>query len=292
MHIRPIKFSLCFFIIVFFAGLSSAEQKNVDNNDLQILRQQVNELQQQMKESKEQNAAEIKLLKEQIELLKRGNATPPATVAMQGQQVRAAEPNQAQAPFVASVSNVENKGSLANLIPQGFNPDISVIGDLIFQGGQIPKGETPDSLTASNTSRAQLREVEFGFSNPVDPYGRADLILAIEREDDGSYSSDIEEGYFTYTDLPYDLQARAGKFYSVFGKANMYHTHAMPWVDKPLPIRTFFGDEGLNDAGVDISWLVPNPWDSYIELTQSVQNNGNEADFAGWCQRPDVCNAS
>ena len=279
MRIRPIEFSFYFFILVFFPGLGSAEQKNADNNDLQALRQQVNELQKQLKESNERNDVEIKLLKEQIELLKQQNL--PATAPVQSQEARAVETNQPVAPIAAYTANAENAGNPLSRIPQSFNPDISAIGDFIFQGGQIPKGETPDSLTPSNTSRAQLREVEFGFSNPVDPYGRADLILAIERQDDGSYSSDIEEGYFTYTDLPYDLQARAGKFYSVFGKANMYHTHAMPWVDKPLPIRTFFGDEGLNDSGVDVSWLVPNPWDNYIELTQSVQNNGNEADFAG-----------
>jgi hypothetical protein len=196
-------------------------------------------------------------------------------------------------PFLACISFAQPENTDAIEYPgsesasgqsniyQNFNPDISAIGDFIFQGGQIPKGETPDDLAADNKSRAKLREVEFGFSNPVDPYGRADLILSIEREDDVSYGVDIEEGFFTYTNLPYDLQARAGKFYSVFGKANLYHTHAMPWVDRPLPIRTLFGDEGLNDSGAELSWLVPNPWDSYIELTQSVQNNGNEAEFAG-----------
>ena len=177
--------------------------------------------------------------------------------------------------------DIRNNQSSSGSTYQGFNPDISAIGDFLARGGQIPKGETPDSLSADDKSRLSLREVEFGFSNAVDPYGRADLILAIEREEDGSYSPDIEEGYFTYTNLPYDLQARFGKFYSVFGKANMYHTHAMPWVDKPLPIRTFFGEEGLNDSGGEISWLVPNPWDKYIELTFALQGNGNEADFAG-----------
>jgi hypothetical protein len=266
------RFMYSLFIVFFFTCICFAEQKDSETNDLKLLQQQVSQLQQQMKEESQRHSSEIRMLREEIELLKQKQEM---TAKESSQHTAAIEPNM---PLTA-VSKYETKP--LSQIPQSFNPDISAIGDFIFQGGQIPKGETPDSLDASDTSRAKLREAEFGFSHPVDPYGRADLILAIEREDDGSYSPDIEEGYFTYTDLPYDMQTRFGKFYSVFGKANMYHTHAMPWVDRPLPVRTFFGDEGLNDGGADISWLVPNPWDRYIELTQSVQNNGNEAEFAG-----------
>jgi hypothetical protein len=289
MLIHKLKYGL--FIIPFLACIGFAQQNNTDANDLKLTQQQLNQLQQQMKEQDERHSAKIKKLKEEIESLRQNNSTGSATVPESNAPSPGPAANEQMPPaYPAGTAlfgnlNIEYPGSESatgqSNIYQNFNPDISAIGDFIFQAGQIPKGETPDSLTAVNKSRAQLREVEFGFSNPVDPYGRADLILSIERQDDGSYSTDIEEGFFTYTNLPYDLQARAGKFYSVFGKANLYHTHAMPWVDKPLPVRMLFGDEGLNDAGGEISWLVPNPWDAYIELTQDVQNNGNEADFAG-----------
>jgi hypothetical protein len=269
MQIRVIK--LCFLIILFFAGISSAGQTNADSNDIQALWQLIIELKQQMKESDERNSAEIKMLKREIELLKQ-NQTGTA------KETKTIEPSRPQAPVATYAGKMQAPASPSY---QGFNPDISAIGDFIFNGGPTPKGETPDTITGSKTAKAQLREVEFGFSNPVDPYGRADLILAIERQDNGEYTPDIEEGYFTYTDLPYDLQARFGKFYSVFGKANMFHTHAMPWVDKPNVIRKFFGDEGLNDGGAELSWLVPNPWDNYMQLTFDVQSNGNEASFGG-----------
>ncbi|MFZ0034408.1 MAG: hypothetical protein WAK60_05415 [Sedimentisphaerales bacterium] len=270
MRIYKFKYSL--FINFFFACVSFAEQKNADTNDLKLLQQQVSQLQQQMKEENEQHSAEIKMLREEIELLKQNQEAAAKEIR---QQATAIESNM---PLTA-VSGYETKP--LSQISQSFNPDISAIGDFIFHGGPTPKGETPDSITGSKTAKAQLREVEFGFSNPVDPYGRADLILAIERGDNGEYKADIEEGYFTFTSLPYDFQARAGKFYSAFGKANMFHTHAMPWVDRPNVLRKFFDDEGLNDGGAEVSWLVPNPWDHYIQLTFDVQNNGNEASFAG-----------
>ena len=114
----------------------------------------------------------------------------------------------------------------------------------------------------------------------MDPYGRADFFIGIE-EEDGEWHSDLEEGYFTFDTLPYDLKARAGKFFSAFGKANQMHTHSMPWVDKPNVIKNFFGEEGMSEAGAELSWLVPNPWNNYMELIMQVQNNGNEASFAG-----------
>jgi hypothetical protein len=91
---------------------------------------------------------------------------------------------------------------------------------------------------------------------------------------------DVEEGYFTFDTLPYGLKARAGKFYSAFGRANSFHTHAMPWVDKPLMIRNFFAEEGMSEPGGELSWLVPNPWDKYIELIFQVQDNRNALSFA------------
>jgi hypothetical protein len=269
MLIYNLRYNL--FLILFFTCFSFAACASIDVNDSKRLQQQINQLQQQMKEENERHAAEIKMLREEVELLKQGQAE----IAGEAKVVEANQP-----PMQIPTYGTSTQRAAASGYPS-FNPDISAIGDFVFRGGPTVRGETPDSVTGSKSAKAQLREVEFGFSNPVDPYGRADLILSIERQDDGTYSPDIEEGYFTYTDLPYDLQARFGKFYSMFGKANLYHTHAMPWVDKPLAVRRFFGDEGLNDAGGEISWLVPNPWDRYIELAFDVQSNGNEADFAG-----------
>jgi len=270
MNIRAIKYGFYLLTILIFTGAGRAEQGDSANTDMQSLRQQVIELQQQMKDANERHTEEIKLLREEIELLKQ-NKTGTA------KETKTIGPSQPP----AAAEYIEKPQAKASSGYQSFNPDISAIGDFIFHGGPTPRGETPDTIAGSKTAKVQLREVEFGFSNPVDPYGRADLILSIERQDNGEYKPDIEEGYFTYTDLPYDLQARFGKFYSVFGKANMFHTHAMPWVDRPNVIRKFFGDEGLNDGGGEISWLVPNPWDNYMQLTFDVQNNGNDAVFAG-----------
>lgn len=156
---------------------------------------------------------------------------------------------------------------------QSFNPDLSVIGD--FTGHISNKG-----VREENEDRFSLREVEVAFSAAIDPYARGDIFLAIE-EDKGSYEIDVEEGYVVFPELPGDLQAKIGKFKANFGKANTYHTHQRPWVTNPDFINRYFGTDQMAEAGVSANYLVPNPWDKYIELTVEAFNNGNEKSFAG-----------
>jgi hypothetical protein len=187
----------------------------------------------------------------------------------ENQKRKIVEPNN---PQTVVTKNTELKASPLGRITQSFNPDISVIGDVLFHAGKNEQN--------TKQNQFQFRELELALGSPVDPFGRADFFIGIE-EEDGQWHSHLEEGYFTFDTLPYDLKARAGKFFSAFGKANQMHTHTMPWVDKPNVIKNFFGEEGMSEAGAELSWLMPNPWNNYIELIFQVQNNGNEASFAG-----------
>ena len=55
-----------------------------------------------------------------------------------------------------------------------------------------------------------------------------------------------------------------------FGKDNTWHAHVRPWVDQPLVIHNFFGEEGLNDSGISISKVFPNSHNVFIEGTGEV----------------------
>ncbi|OGL43016.1 MAG: hypothetical protein A2161_05420 [Candidatus Schekmanbacteria bacterium RBG_13_48_7] len=172
---------------------------------------------------------------------------------------------------------------------QNFNPDISAIGDfLIHYSGN--EGESIDD-------EFLFRELELGISASVDPYARADVFLGIHKEltshheesedqdqhfelgryghDHEAYGIHIEEAYLTLLTLPAGLQAKFGKFKMSFGKANTNHLHALPWIDYPLVIQNFLGEEGFTGEGISINWLVPNHWNRFIELTYEVVNNDN-----------------
>ncbi len=130
-----------------------------------------------------------------------------------------------------------------------FNPDIGVIGD--FQGSYISKG--------NKNFNAYLNETELSLQATVDPYARADFFLSFARDPvTGKYGVEVEEGYLTTLSLPAQLQLKVGKFREAVGRINPTHPHALPFIDLPNAYVNYFGEEGLNDEGASLSWLIPN----------------------------------
>ncbi len=130
-----------------------------------------------------------------------------------------------------------------------FNPDIGVIGD--FQGSYISRGK--------KNFNAYLNETEVSLQAAVDPYIRADFFISFGRDaETGKYGVEVEEGYLTTLSLPYQLQLKVGKFRQAVGRINPVHPHALPFIDLPNAYVNYFGEEGLNDEGASLSWLLPN----------------------------------
>lgn len=130
-----------------------------------------------------------------------------------------------------------------------FNPDIGVIGD--FQGSYISRG--------NKNFNAYLNETELSLQANVDPYARADFFLSFARDPEtGKYGVEVEEGYLTTLSLPAQLQLKVGKFREAVGRINPTHPHALPFIDLPNAYVNYFGEEGLNDEGASLSWLIPN----------------------------------
>ncbi|MEO6404801.1 MAG: hypothetical protein ABIY51_14285 [Ferruginibacter sp.] len=128
------------------------------------------------------------------------------------------------------------------------NPDIGVVAD--FRASYM-------SLGKRNVD-AYLNETELSFQSVVDPYLRADFFVSFGRDPETrKYGASIEEGYLTTTALPGRLQLKAGKFREAVGKINPLHPHALPFIDLPNAYVNYFGEEGLNDEGASISWLLP-----------------------------------
>jgi hypothetical protein len=143
-----------------------------------------------------------------------------------------------------------------------FNPDMAVIGNFVGAAGS----NTVDPLPAM-----ELQEAEASFQAVVDPYARADFFLSASPE-----GLDVEEGYITFTGLPAGLLLKVGKMKAQFGKVNTMHSHVLPWVDVPLPMKNLLGgDEGLNDAGMSVSKLIANPF-IFLEATGEVYKGDND----------------
>ncbi len=259
-------------LLCFTSTAAFAQPNDAETDEVQALRGEIAQLRLQLDQQRKEFDQKLIALEAMIERLQtqaRPPGPPPTTEQEPEDELEALLGDMTTG--VPQPSEPSGFASSLGRAFQTFNPDISVIGDFVGHYSSNEGGELDDEFL--------FREVELGISGSVDPYARADVYLGIHRHDN-EWHLHVEEAYVTCLTLPWDLQARFGRFKNTFGKANPIHLHALPWVEYPLVIENYFGEEGLSGDGLGISWLIPNPWERYIELTYEVINNDSSL-FAG-----------
>ena len=166
---------------------------------------------------------------------------------------------------------------------KAFNPAISAIVDMYYynenseEGMSHIKEELPgfgghaheEDEHGGVENGFNLREVELVFSAEVDNYFKAQAIVGVSEE-----GAEIEEAWAETTGLPWGFQAKAGKFFSNFGYNNAKHAHQWDFTDQPLIYELALGEHGLNEKGVQVSWLAPTPL--YLLFGAEVFQGENE----------------
>lgn len=203
-------------------------------------------------------------------LLQQANQLRQQLEELKGAPVTTTEPTTS----LADVQTIENPS-----VPgaaKALNPDIAVIGTMVGHAGSDNPFEAagPEAL-GNPRAPFDIEETELALSAFIDPYAKGNFFIAI-----GAEGIDLEEGYAQFVTLPKGFTAKAGKVKSMFGKANTWHTHQRRWIDQPLMIHNFFGDEGLADTGVSVSKSIDNPFGAFVEATGEVSSGDVENVFA------------
>jgi hypothetical protein len=253
-------------------------------SETESLKVQIQELRSALEQFQRQHNAEVESLKQQIRDL---------SDELEEQRRIGAEEPVVYEEFYEPTPSAYRASPIGAGLGQYFNPDISVIGDALGQyTSHENEGDRPDDQFI-------FRELEVNFSGVLDPFARADFTAAVHEEfheheaeehehtyesprgegHEHNFAIHIEEAYLTALALPHGLQARAGRMRERFGKVNSTHLHALPWVDYPLIIKNYLGDEGLMADGAELSWLAPTR--HYLELVYAVFNNDNASSFGG-----------
>lgn len=122
------------------------------------------------------------------------------------------------------------------------------------------------------------RNTELVFDGAVDPYfeGFANIVFKLDPQNETSV--EVEEAFAQTTSLPWNLQIKAGQFFSPFGRINSMHPHTWDFIDAPLVHGRLLGPDGLRGVGVQASWIVPTPW--YSQLMLAVQNGEGSTGFS------------
>jgi len=185
--------------------------------------------------------------------------------------------------FITFASGIEDSDPFSQ---KKFVPAISFIMDFSYLNGSI-NGTDREILhipgfTHSGHSHGHshsiggdgfsLNYAELGIFATVDPY--FDLFTAFHMGED---HFGIEEVYVTTRKLPHGFGTKIGKFLSSFGRMNSQHAHIWNFREIPLVYRVFFGEEGLNEKGIQINWVAPT--DFYLSFGCEILQGENNVSF-------------
>lgn len=276
--------------------LSHSTMLHADNDDYQEVStahydkilQQLEDIKQRMDEMTRQHNTEIQTLKNEIELLKKiadPKISSPEKAAVPDIQTGTDDDEDA---LYETIKNKVKKPFQKNALAKGLDLDASVVIDTYYyhddtdQGMADVKNEIlgfghthgfdSDHHHAEIENGFNLRHIELGLSAAVDPYFRSWATLAIE---DGN--CEIEEAVIQATALPYELTLSGGKFFSGIGRINRQHSHNWDFFDLPLINELLLGPHGLQEKGLQLTWLAPTPF--YLLFGAEALNGENEKMF-------------
>ncbi len=225
------------------------------------------------------------LQKRVAELEKKERARKKAAKAQKDQAAEKKE-EESQALAVAQESQ-ETEAPAVTFDQKSFLPDIALILDgsavgrnmdnSTYESFYIPGFSTYDASKETEIPFNKNRGFNFNYAelalhSTVGPYFDADAIFHLKSD-----SFEIEEAYITSRSMPYGLRAKAGKFRSEFGRINAMHQHAWTFTSQPLVFNALFGSEGINDAGLQIQWVLPT--DTYIMAGAEALQGDNDVSF-------------
>ena len=256
------------------AGMLLGAQTASAQDTPQALRQEIDQLRRDFDTLKQQYGDRLTALEAKLAA---AEGQPPAAAAAAQPSANAPQPPATPAPAEAAAqpagqqptaqvpSGAEGAGGPSGALPvygaaatgsKVFNPDMAVIGDFLGAAGHNTVNPSPSM---------EMHESEASFQAVVDPYARADFFVSF-----GEQGVEVEEGYLTLTSLPGGLLTKVGKMRSAFGKVNTLHNHVLPWADRPLVTTNLVGGEdGIDDAGISVARLIPNPW-LFLEGTGQI----------------------
>lgn len=132
-----------------------------------------------------------------------------------------------------------------------------------------------------------IRNAELALDGAVDPYFKGFASIVLMTDADEGTEIELEEACALSSRLPGGMQVKAGRFFAEFGRQNNQHPHSWAFVDQPLVLNRMFGEDGLRQNGVRLSWLAPS--DHYTEVLLGVFNGqGGDAYSFRYRGEPDA----
>ncbi len=143
----------------------------------------------------------------------------------------------------------------------------SVAADIV---GKLGLKEAP--ATDVTRDRVTPREVELIFFGPID-HQFSGVVSAAAHFENGETFFEIHEAFVKSSKLIPRSRVQFGAFFLGVGRLNRIHRHDWPFISAPKVHEDFLDEEGVQDTGIEYSWLTPLPF--YLDITLGVTSGFN-----------------
>src|SRR6266540_1173819 len=244
--------------------------------DAQALRRELDQVKKQFETMQQEYLKTIESLSQRIERLESRPPTPSAAPVTPPVTAQPAPPGP---PSLVDLARPRQPFGLYQQRGAGqLLFDMGIAGDFVGNITQHNVEKAQGGTFPGQENRFFPREVELSLFGQIDPYASAVVrIEAGEEERGGEIGVNLAEAYVTLLTLPFGTQARFGLVRNRFGYSNEFHEHDLPWIDRSNVLRNFFGGEGLNEKGVEVTFVPELPF--YVEALAGVFNGDNETAF-------------
>jgi type II secretory pathway pseudopilin PulG len=260
----------CISLVVPLAGAQ-------ETNQVEQLKQQLQQLQMNLETMRKEQQAQIDELTRKLEALT-GKQNAPATRPPAASVPTNPPAGALSAPSPAAAWSPAQPITLTRAGSAYLNISFDVLTDVGGSTEADPSKQLELGDHDPGNNGFSLPNAEIALDGAVDPYFKGFGNIAFKLDHNDETSVELEEAYALTTDLPADLQAKAGQFYAAFGRQNPQHPHQWAFVDEPLILNRTLGPDGLRNIGAQLSWLAPTPF--YTEASVAVYNGQGETAFS------------
>ena len=265
--------------IVAVLGLALAIAAPAVAQDAESQRRELEQMRKQLEDVKQQYEKAIDTLSERLQRLESRPqavatpaAPPPTAAAMQA-------PPPPSAPSAMDLLRRREPFALYGARGTGqLLFDMGVAGDFVANFTPRSVERSGVGTFAGRENRFFPREIELSLFGQIDPYARAEVRIETGEETaKEALTVKLAEANLTLLTLPWGTQIKLGQMRNRFGLLNQVHEHDLPQTDRPAVYRAFFGEEGLVERGVEMTWVPELP--IYVEGLVGVFNGDNEVAF-------------
>ena len=268
--------------LVIGLGLALATASPATAQEAEALRRELEQVRSQFEEAQRQYQKSVEALNERLRRLEerpQAVATPPPPPSPAPPAVVAQPAPPSPAPSAMDLVRPREPFSLYGARGSGqLLFDMGITGDFVanFTSSRVERAGV--GTFAGRENRFFPREIELSLFGQIDPYARAEVRIETGEEGPGDeLTVHLAEANLTLLTLPWGTQVKMGQLRNRFGLLNQLHAHDLPQTDRPAVYRAFFGEEGLVERGIELTWVPDLP--VYVEGLVGVFNGDNEVAF-------------